>query len=79
MIEHVGIIYTKRDVDSLEATMLVDQRTVELFGLLHHGASVVLAEILCSAAGYLCCEGEAQVVGIDINANHFVGISSGYI
>ncbi|MDR0807110.1 MAG: hotdog fold thioesterase [Enterobacteriaceae bacterium] len=70
MIAHVGIVYTKQTDDSLEATMPVDNRTMQPFGLLHGGASVVLAETLGSAAGWLCTEGDAQIVGIDINANH---------
>lgn len=79
MIEHIGIIYTQQDANSLEATMPVDQRTVQPFGLLHGGASVVLAETLGSIAGYLCCEGDSQVVGIDINANHLRAAKQGLV
>ncbi len=53
-----------------EATMPVDSRTKQPFGLLHGGASVVLAESIGSVAGYLCTEGEQKVVGLEINANH---------
>ena len=56
--------------DTLEATMPVDSRTKQPFGLLHGGASVVLAESIGSVAGYLCTEGEQKVVGLEINANH---------
>ncbi|WP_230514032.1 hotdog fold thioesterase [Limnobaculum parvum] len=79
MIEHVGIVYTLQTEDSLEATMPVDHRTIQPFGLLHGGASVVLAETLGSVAGYLCCEGETQVVGIDINANHVRAAKQGRV
>ena len=61
--EHIGD-------DSLEATMPVDSRTKQPFGLLHGGASVVLAETLDSVAGYLCTLGDQKVVGIEVNANH---------
>ena len=61
--EHIGD-------DSLEATMPVDSRTKQPFGLLHGGASVVLAETLGSVAGYLCTQGDQKVVGIEVNANH---------
>ncbi len=54
--------------DTLEATMPVDSRTRQPFGLLHGGASVVLAETLGSVAGYLCSEGEQKVVGLEVNA-----------
>ncbi len=56
--EHIGD-------DTLEATMPVDSRTKQPFGLLHGGASVVLAESIGSVAGYLCTEGEQKVVGLD--------------
>lgn len=48
--EHIGD-------DTLEATMPVDHRTKQPFGLLHGGASVVLAESIGSVAGYLCTQG----------------------
>ncbi|MDF9333520.1 hotdog fold thioesterase [Escherichia coli] len=51
--EHIGD-------DTLEATMPVDSRTKQPFGLLHGGASVVLAESIGSVAGYLCTEGEQR-------------------
>ncbi len=51
--EHIGD-------DTLEATMPVDSRTKQPFGLLHGGASVVLAESIGSVAGYLCTEGEQK-------------------
>lgn len=51
--------------DTLEATMPVDHRTKQPFGLLHGGASVVLAESIGSVAGYLCTQGEQKVVARD--------------
>ncbi|VEA77426.1 ydiI hotdog fold superfamily [Salmonella enterica subsp. arizonae] len=50
--------------------MPVDHRTKQPFGLLHGGASVVLAESIGSVAGYLCTQGEQKVVGLEVNANH---------
>ena len=70
MVGHVGIEFTQIGDDFLEATMPVDPRTTQPFGLLHGGASVVLAESLGSMAGYLCTSGDQQVVGVEINANH---------
>ncbi|MBX4313708.1 hotdog fold thioesterase, partial [Mycobacterium tuberculosis] len=67
---HLGIIYTRLEEGLLEAEMPVDARTHQPFGLLHGGASVVLAETLGSVAGYLCSEGEQKVVGLEVNANH---------
>lgn len=79
MIEYVGIIFTKLNADSIEATMPVSAKTKQPFGLLHGGASVVLAETLGSVAGYLCTEGEAQVVGLEINANHLRAVREGSV
>lgn len=59
--------------------MPVDSRTHQPFGLLHGGASVVLAETLGSVAGYLCTEGEQKVVGVEINANHLRSVRSGRV
>ncbi|MGL4269367.1 MAG: hotdog fold thioesterase [Plesiomonas sp.] len=77
MVGHVGIEFTAINPDSLEAVMPVDQRTTQPFGLLHGGASVVLAETLGSVAGYLCTEGQEQVVGLEVNANHLRAIRRG--
>lgn len=65
--------------DTLEATMPVDGRTQQPFGLLHGGASVVLAETLGSVAGYLCSEGEQKVVGLEVNANHIRSARGGRV
>ncbi|EPH9625872.1 1,4-dihydroxy-2-naphthoyl-CoA hydrolase [Klebsiella pneumoniae] len=65
--------------DTLEATMPVDSRTQQPFGLLHGGASVVLAETLGSVAGYLCSEGEQKVVGLEVNANHIRSARGGRV
>ena len=65
--------------DAIEATMPVDSRTHQPFGLLHGGASVVLAETLGSVAGYLCSVGEQKVVGLEVNANHIRPVRSGRV
>ena len=62
-----------------EAVMPVDSRTHQPFGLLHGGASVVLAETLGSVAGYLCTEGEQKAVGLEVNANHIRSVRSGRV
>ncbi|MFP9230610.1 hotdog fold thioesterase [Pectobacterium cacticida] len=79
LVGHVGIRYTRITDDALEAVMPVDARTRQPFGLLHGGASVVLAESLGSVAGYLCTEGEQQVVGLEINANHLHAVREGEV
>ncbi|MBD2812462.1 hotdog fold thioesterase [Xenorhabdus sp. Vera] len=79
IVEHVGIEFIQIGDDFIEATMPVDQRTKQPFGILHGGASVVLAETLGSFAGYLCSEGEQTVVGVEINANHLKSVREGTV
>ena len=79
MLGHLGIEITAFGDDFLEGTMPVDERTKQPFGLLHGGASVVLAESLGSIAGYLCSEGEQRVVGLEINANHIRSAREGVV
>ncbi len=65
--------------DFLRGTMPVDRRTIQPMGLLHGGASVVLAETLGSIAANLCCEDGAYCVGLEINANHLRSATSGKV
>ena len=80
LIEHLGIIFTEAGADWLRASMPVDARTRQPYGLLHGGASVVLAETLGSSAGYLCIDPDVQhCVGLEINANHLRPVTAGRV
>lgn len=80
LIEHLGIVFTGAGEDWLQATMPVDERTRQPYGLLHGGASVVLAETLGSSASNLCVDTASQVcVGLEINANHLRAVRSGLV
>ncbi len=80
LIDHLGIVFTGAGEDWLQATMPVDERTRQPYGLLHGGASVVLAETLGSSAGNLCVDTASQVcVGLEINANHLRAVRSGMV
>ena len=80
MAEQIGIEFTKIGDDFLEATMPVDPRTHQPFGLLHGGASVALAETLGSVAATCCVDMAKQFcVGLDINANHIRGAKGGMV
>ena len=57
----------------------VDHRTVQPYGLLHGGVSVVLAETLGSCGAAYAAPAGHRVVGLDINANHLKGVSSGWV
>lgn len=79
MVGLLDIRFERITDDALEATMPVDNRTHQPFGLLHGGASVVLAETPGSVAGYLCTEGEQKVVGVEVNANHIRSVKTGRV
>lgn len=78
--KHLGIEITEVGDDYLKGTMPVDGRTVQPFGLLHGGASCVLAETLGSVAAWMCVDFEKQRgVGIEINANHLRPVTEGFV
>lgn len=79
--ESLGIVLTQMGEDFLRATMPVDMRTHQPAGLLHGGASVLLAETLASMAAQLCLdtEGGQRAVGLEINANHIRAVTSGVV
>jgi len=80
MAEHLGILFTEVGEDFISATLPVDNRTHQPFGLLHGGASVVLAETLGSVAAFLCVDREKQYcVGLEINANHIKSAREGIV
>ncbi|MET0809152.1 MAG: hotdog fold thioesterase [Pseudoxanthomonas sp.] len=80
MIEHLGIVITEAGEDWLRGSMPVDARTRQPYGLLHGGASVVLAETLGSTAGGLCVDPAREaVVGLEINANHLRAARDGLV
>jgi 1,4-dihydroxy-2-naphthoyl-CoA hydrolase len=80
MIGHVGIEVVEIGDDYLRARMPVDQRTKQPAGVLHGGASVVLAETLASwAATFSVDSSKHHCVGLEINANHVRAASSGFV
>ena len=70
LCEHVGLEITEIGDDFLKGTLPVDTRTQQHMGIIHGGASVVLAETLGSAAANFCSEPGTRIVGLEINANH---------
>ena len=80
LMQALGIQFVGINEDSLTATMPVDGRTRQPFGLLHGGASVALAETLGSTASHLCIDEEKQFsVGLEINANHVRSMRTGLV
>ena len=78
--EVLDIRFETFDDQSLSASMVVDARTHQPYGLLHGGASVALAETLGSAAGNYCLDSERSVaVGLEISANHLRAVTTGWV
>ena len=78
-VSHLGIEISAFGEDWIEATMPVDHRTTQPFGLLHGGISVALAETIGSLAGYLAIEENKIEVGLDINAHHLRSVKQGIV
>ena len=80
MVGHLAIEVTEVGEDFITAKMPVDERTKQPMGLLHGGASVVLAETLGSIAATCTVNLKEQYcVGLEINANHIKSAREGYV
>lgn len=80
MLKHLDIRVEALEDDAFIATMPVDHRTQQPMGLLHGGASCVLAESLGSIGSYLCIDPDRyNVVGLEINANHVRSVTGGRV
>lgn len=80
MGEYIGIEWTELGDNFLKATMPVDRRTKQQYGLLHGGASCVLAETIGSVASAMVIDhSKFLCVGLEINANHVRGVKEGNV
>lgn len=80
MLKYLEIEFTEFSDDYIIGKMPVNEKTKQPLGLLHGGASVVLAESLGSMAGFLCLKNTNQTtVGLEINANHLRSATSGFV
>ncbi|TAF67666.1 MAG: hotdog fold thioesterase [Cytophagales bacterium] len=78
--KHLGIEITEVGDDYLVGRMPVEPRTHQPMGILHGGASVVLAETLGSVGSFLCLDSSKfYAVGLEINANHVRSVRNGYV
>jgi 1,4-dihydroxy-2-naphthoyl-CoA hydrolase len=78
--EQLGIEFTETGKDFICGKMPVDHRTHQPMGMLHGGASVLLAETLGSVGSYLCVDISKQFcVGLEINANHIKSAREGFV
>ncbi len=80
MGEHLGIEFLEIGEDYLLAKMPVDHRTKQPLGLLHGGASVVLAETMGSVGAMLTVDpSKFYCVGLEVNANHIKSATNGFV
>lgn len=80
MTDYLGIQFTEIGPDYLKATMPVDHRTVQPMGLLHGGASAVLAESLGSVGASLCLDARQKIcVGLELNINYLKAVRQGKV
>ena len=80
MGEHLGIQFSELGDNYLKATMPVDHRTRQPYGLLHGGASLALAETVGSVASALVIDhSNYMCVGLEINGNHIRAAKEGFV
>ncbi|HYC28498.1 MAG TPA: hotdog fold thioesterase [Chitinophagaceae bacterium] len=80
MSDYLDIEFTELGDDYIKARMPVDHRTKQPYGLLHGGASAVLAETLGSVGSALAVDHtKFYCVGVEINANHIRSVKEGYV
>jgi 1,4-dihydroxy-2-naphthoyl-CoA hydrolase len=76
----IGIEFTEITDDSISARMPVNEKTHQPYGILHGGASVVLAESLGSVASNMIINSDKYIgVGLEVNANHLRPVKSGFV
>ncbi len=80
MVKYLGLEWLEPGEDFLRARIPVDHRTVQIYGILHGGASCFLAETLGSAASAMVVDhSKFLCVGLEINANHIRSVRKGYV
>lgn len=80
MTAYLGFEFTEVGADFLRGRLPVDNRTTQPFGVLHGGASCVLAESLGSVAAWMTIDPDThRAVGIEINANHIRAVTKGHV
>lgn len=78
--DHLGIEFLEASGERVVARMPVERRVHQPFGVLHGGASVVLAETVASMGAHLhVVERGMTAVGLEINANHLRAVREGFV
>ncbi|WP_071146199.1 Cof-type HAD-IIB family hydrolase [Bacteroides ihuae] len=77
LMGNLGIQYTYASEDRIEATMPVDERTRQPFGILHGGATLALAETVAGLGSMIICQPDEMVVGMQVSGNHISSAHEG--
>lgn len=77
LMGNLGIQYTYASTDRIEATMPVNERTRQPFGILHGGATLALAETVAGLGSMIICKPDEIVVGMQVSGNHMSSASEG--
>ena len=77
LMGNLGIQYTYASEDRVEATMPVDERTRQPFGILHGGATLALAETVAGLGSMLLVKPDEIVVGMQVSGNHISSAHEG--
>ena len=78
-VSHLGMEFLEVGDDFIRGRVPVDERTRQPYGVIHGGASVVLAETLGSCGADYSTPIGYRIVGLDINANHIRGVAAGWV
>jgi len=79
IVGNIGIEFIEKGDNYIKASMPVDYRTKQPLGILHGGASVVLAETLGSMASYMTLDDNNYSVGLEVKANHLRSVTKGFV
>ena len=77
LMGNLGIQYTYASETRVEATMPVDRRTRQPFGILHGGATLALAETVAGLGSMITCQPDDMVVGMQVSGNHISSAHEG--
>ncbi len=77
LMGNLGIQYTYADETRIEATMPVDHRTRQPFGMLHGGATLALAETIAGLGSTILCQPDEIAVGMQVSGNHISSAQEG--
>lgn len=77
LMGNLGMVYTHSSEGRVEATMPVDERTRQPFGILHGGATLALAETVAGMGSMVLCKPDETAVGMQVSGNHVSSAKEG--